>query len=166
VIDYFKYWKTEAIKAYLDENRNNFSVLVTNQISDFNIGTVIRNCNAFLAQSVLIYGKRQYDRRGAVGTHLYENIHFLKHIEEFAVPDDAIVVAIENTPDAVAIDTFEWPKDKHVIMIFGQEHEGVPPELLALANHTVYIRQFGSVRSLNVGTASGIAMYDYCMKTC
>jgi tRNA G18 (ribose-2'-O)-methylase SpoU len=28
----------------------------------------------------------------------------------------------------------------------------------------VYIKQYGSVRSLNVGTASGIAMYDYCNK--
>jgi tRNA G18 (ribose-2'-O)-methylase SpoU len=50
-------------------------------------------------------------------------------------------------------------------MIFGQEQVGVPQELLEIANDTVYIAQYGSVRSLNVGTASGVVMYDYCAKT-
>jgi len=164
VIDYFKYWSTEAIKAELDTRRHNFSVLVSNLINDFNLGNVIRNANAFLAKEVLIYGRKQYDRRGTVGTHHYENIKFLRKIEEVIFPEDYVIVAIENTPEAVPIEDFLWPQDRHVIMIFGQENEGVSPELLALADHVVYIRQYGSVRSLNVGTASGIAMYSYCSK--
>ncbi len=54
--------------------------------------------------------------------------------------------------------------NKHAVIILGQEQVGVPPELLQMAQDTVYITQYGSVRSLNVGTASGIAMYDYCKK--
>ncbi len=52
-----------------------------------------------------------------------------------------------------------------ISLIFGQEQVGVPQELLQIANDTVYIAQYGSVRSLNVGTASGVVMYDYCAKT-
>jgi tRNA G18 (ribose-2'-O)-methylase SpoU len=51
-------------------------------------------------------------------------------------------------------------------MIFGQEQIGIPKKLLDLCDELVYIKQYGSVRSLNVGTASGIAMYDYCSKVC
>ncbi len=49
-------------------------------------------------------------------------------------------------------------------MIFGEEGEGVTPEMLELADHVVSIKQYGSVRSMNVGTTSGIAMYDYIRK--
>jgi hypothetical protein len=34
VIDVYKYWKTEAIRADLDQKRHNFSVLITNQFHD------------------------------------------------------------------------------------------------------------------------------------
>jgi tRNA G18 (ribose-2'-O)-methylase SpoU len=46
-------------------------------------------------------------------------------------------------------------------MIFGQEGPGVPEEVRALAEHTVFIPLFGSMRSINVGVAAGIAMHDW-----
>lgn len=49
-------------------------------------------------------------------------------------------------------------------MIFGQEQIGVSPTALKLAEHVVFIPQFGSTRSINVGVSSGIAMYDYVRK--
>ena len=78
IIDYYKYWKTDAIKADLDSKRNNFSILISNDFHDFNIGSVIRNANAFLASQVIIVGKKQFDRRGTVGTHTYENMKYVQ----------------------------------------------------------------------------------------
>ena len=49
-------------------------------------------------------------------------------------------------------------------MIFGEEGEGISPLLLKNCDYCVNISQFGSVRSLNVGTSSGIAMYDWISK--
>jgi len=46
-------------------------------------------------------------------------------------------------------------------MVFGQESIGVTDKAMDLADDVVYIPQFGSTRSLNVGVASGIAMYSY-----
>lgn len=163
VIDVFKYWTTDAIKTNLDERRHNFSVLVSNKFHDFNLGTVIRNSNAFLAKEVLIYGRKQYDRRGAVGTNHYENIKHIKEIEDLNFPD-SVIVGIDNLPGSVPIESFVWPT-QHVILAFGQEDVGLPQEILDICTHLVYIKQYGSVRSLNVGVASGIAMYDYCQKT-
>jgi len=75
------------------------------------------------------------------------------------------IVAVDNIKNARRVDSYPWPKEKHVVMIFGQEQVGVPEELLTMAQDCVYIAQYGSVRSLNVGTASGVVMYDYCAKT-
>ena len=50
------------------------------------------------------------------------------------------------------------------MMVFGEEGIGLTDEMLNLADHVVSIKQYGSVRSMNVGTTSGIAMYDYTKK--
>jgi len=164
IIDYYHYWTTEAIKADLDQKRNNFSILVSNQFNDFNLGTVIRCSNAFLAKEVIIYGRKSYDRRGTVGTHLYENLRHVRWIDELVIPENSLIVGIDNLPGAVPLETFDWPADRHVVMTLGQEQLGLPEEVASICEHLVYIKQYGSVRSLNVGVAAGIAMYDYCRK--
>lgn len=173
IIDHYYYWKHEAILADLDSRANNFSIVCSNLYNDFNIATCIRNANAFLAKRVFVYGSKQYDRRGTVGTHHYVRmLHAGTHARlvegletlKAETGQELHLVAVDNISRARAIDSYAWPKEKHVVMIFGQEQVGVPQELLDMANDCVYIRQYGSVRSLNVGTASGIVMYDYCAK--
>jgi tRNA G18 (ribose-2'-O)-methylase SpoU len=174
IIDHYHSWKHEAILADLDTRANNFSIVCSNLYNDFNIATCIRNANAFLAKRVFVYGSKQYDRRGTVGTHHYVRmVHAGTHarlVEELEtlkaeIGQELHLVAVDNISKATPIDSYRWPKEKHVVMIFGQEQVGVPQELLDMAQDCVYIRQYGSVRSLNVGTASGIVMYDYCSKT-
>lgn len=162
VIDYYKNWSEEAIKGDLREKSHNFSVMITNDFHDFNIGTIIRTANAFCAKEVIIFGKKQYDRRGTVGAHLYTNLKHVKVTEELDF-GDSIIVGVDNVQNSTPIENFEWPK-KHVIMLFGQEGTGLTEQMLEMCHHVVFISQYGSVRSLNVGVASGIAMYDWCQK--
>lgn len=162
IVDLYKYWTTDAIKAQLDTKRHNFSVLITNHFHDFNIGSVIRNSNAFLGKNLYILGRRKFDSRGAVGTNHYENIIHIDNIED--ITGDNILVGFDDLPDAKPLDEYVWPKDKHVIMCFGQETVGLTADVVKECNELVYIRQFGSVRSLNVGCASAIAMFSYCQQ--
>ena len=163
VIDYYWYWNNDAIKADLNKKRHSFAVLCSNLYNDFNIGGVVRNSNAFLAKQVYIYGRRKFDRRGCVGTYHYENLIHLPTISELLpLLEQFTLVAVDDVKGATPIDGFEWPGD--TLMAFGQEQVGLPPEILAHAQHVVYIKQFGSVRSLNVACASGICMYDWCRK--
>jgi tRNA G18 (ribose-2'-O)-methylase SpoU len=172
IIDHYHYWNHEAILADLDSRANNFSIICSNLYNDFNIATCIRNANAFLAKRVFIYGSKQYDRRGTVGTHHYvRSVHcgtldrLVQGLDTLAEEVGPLhIVAVDNIKNARRIDSYAWPKEKHVVMVLGQEQVGVPEELLAMAQDCVYIAQYGSVRSLNVGTASGVVMYDYCAK--
>jgi len=166
VTDFYKYWETDAIRADLDSKRHNFSVMCANIQGDFNIGTVIRNANAFLAKEVIIYGRRKFDPRGTVGTRHYTNFKHVNELEDLSTlrRDDVYIVGVDNIEGAEAIDNIELPMDKHIIFAFGEENSGLTPEMLAVCDALVYIKQFGSVRSLNVGTASGIIMYEYCRR--
>lgn len=160
VVDMYKYWKDDAIRAALDKKRHNFSVLITNDFHDFNIGSVIRNANAFLAAKVYILGKKKFDPRGAVGTHHYENLVNIDSMDE--LPIGCFTVGFDDIPSAKPIEFYKWPDTQHVIMCFGQETVGLSKVVVDRCNAMVYITQYGSVRSLNVGVASGIGMYSYC----
>lgn len=162
VVDFYKYWSDDAIRADLDEKRHNFSVLVTNFVRDFNLSAIIRNSNAFLAKEVIIYGSKQYDRRGTIGTHHYTNF---KHVKEIGSLDeiarDSILVGIDNIERSIPIEDYKWDYDKHIIMAFGEESVGLRPEIIERCSQLLYIKQYGSVRSLNVGCASAITMFSY-----
>jgi tRNA G18 (ribose-2'-O)-methylase SpoU len=166
VADFYKYWTKDSINAHLDVNRHKFGILCCNFNNDFNIATTIRNNNAFLAKEVFIYGHKKWDRRGAVGAHLYSRIHHLATEEDLGEIGNYTWIGIDNiegaVEGAVPMDSFVWPKN--TLMCFGQEQMGLPPEIIDRCQNVVYIKQYGSVRSLNVGTASGIAMYDYTSK--
>lgn len=166
VIDFYKYWENDAIIADLDSKRNEFVVAVERINGDFNFSTVIRNANAFLARKVYRAGKRQYDKRGTVGTHHYEHVGYdesiINLIKKYRA-EGYKIVAIDNVSEAQDIRSYQWePKS---FMLFGEEGRGLSQEAIELSDDIIYIPQFGSVRSLNLGTASGLAMYDYSCKT-
>lgn len=128
---------------------------------DFNFSTVIRNANAFAAKEVFYIGKKKFDRRGAVGTYLYTKVRFLSDSESLVrLKDEYLFVGVDNIEGSVLIETFVWP-DKPILLLFGEEGGGLTSEVIRLCDVIVAINQYGSVRSLNVGTASGIVMYEY-----
>lgn len=165
VIDYYSEWETEAIKADLDTRRSPLVTVCMNLTSDFNKGSVIRANNAFLGRKVYLIGRRKYDRRGTVGTYHYEHVD---HSPEFA---DIAASLIEEGYTLYPVDNIEaydpQPLDETVFpektaLIFGEEREGLSEETIRLCNGPmVYIRQFGSVRSLNISQAASTAMYEY-----
>ena len=173
IIDHMAYWKDDAIRADLETKRHNFSVVCCNIGNDFNLASVIRNANAFLAKEVVIYGNKKYDRRGTVGTHHYTNFRHVKSIdnlqsyieETFSKFENKVkLLGIDNVPEAKDINAFDFDANVHYIMIFGQEQIGVPADVLSICEDILYIPQYGSVRSINVATAAGIAMNAYCSK--
>jgi len=163
VRDEFKGMAPEEIKRALDPRRFDFGVLVANVAYDINLGSIIRSSNAFLAGEVVIYGRRKTDLRGAMGAHIYENITHVGDIDALRghVAERGYTVVCFET-GGEPLPAFVWPR--RPLMVFGQEGPGVPDELRDCADVTVSIPQFGSMRSINVGAAASIAMYDWHTK--
>jgi tRNA G18 (ribose-2'-O)-methylase SpoU len=162
VVDRYRYWTVEAIVADLDRRRHPFHVAIENFGHDLNIGTVVRTANAFLAAEVHVVGRRRWNRRGAMVTDRYQ--HLRHHADVASLLEHAdgaglAVVAVDNGPGAVPIETTDLPE--RALLLFGQEGPGLTPEARAAAARTVSIAQFGSTRSINAGVAAGIAMHAW-----
>lgn len=162
VVDEYRYWRHEAIVADLDARRHTFHVAIENWQHDFNIGTVVRTANAFLAAEVHIIGRRRWNRRGAMVTDRYQHIRHHATVEEFvawAAESGLAVLGVDLFPDSAPIETYAMPRD--CVLVFGQEGPGLSEEVRRTATATLSIAQFGSTRSINAGTAAGIAMHSW-----
>lgn len=162
VVDRYRYWSRDAIVADLDTRRHPFHVAIENFGHDANIGTVVRTANAFAVDTVHIVGRKRWNRRGAMVTDRYQHLEHHKTVAEvldYAAERDLAVVAVDNTPGSVPLETAELPR--RCLLLFGQEGPGVTEEAQRGARMTVSIAQFGSTRSINAGVAAGIAMHAW-----
>lgn len=159
VADHLKHLTVPEIKAKLAETAFPYAVLCENIIGDFNLGTLIRNANAFNARDIYYIGNKKFDKRGAVGVHNYSNIEWLSSLDELLkLKDKYVFVGIDNISGAVPISSHFW--EENTLLLFGEEGVGLTPTIQKFCDKMIYIEQFGSVRSLNVGTASGIVMHQ------
>ena len=160
VIDRYKGLPMEAIVADLDKRGVALEIAIDNVAHDFNMGTIVRSANAFGVRHIHIIGRRQWNKRGAMMTDKYLRVHYYVEVNEFldAVKDKTLI-AVDNVEGSMPLHQAVLPQD--AVLIFGAEGPGIRPELLAVADQIVAIEQFGSTRSLNVGVAAGIAMYEW-----
>jgi tRNA G18 (ribose-2'-O)-methylase SpoU len=162
VLDKYRYWRIEAIVADLDRHRHPFAVAIENWQHDMNIGSIVRTANAFAAETVHVIGRKRWNKRGAMVTDRYQHVLHHETVEEFAQWASAgalPIIAIDNVPGSVAIETFELPVK--CILLFGQEGPGLSEEALAAADAVVEITQYGSTRSINASAAAAIAMFAW-----
>jgi tRNA G18 (ribose-2'-O)-methylase SpoU len=165
VVDRYRYWTLEAIVADLDRRRHDFHVAIENWQHDFNIGTIVRTANAFLAAEVHIVGNRRWNRRGAMVTDRYQHLRHHGSVAELAgylrgLPAGPVpVLGIDNLPGSQHLETMELPR--RVCFLFGQEGPGLSEAARAECDGTFSIAQFGSTRSINASAAAAIAMHSW-----
>ena len=161
LIDEYKGMSNEQVFDELSKKRTNLEIAIENVEHDFNIGSIVRTANSFNVSKVHIIGRKKYNRRGAMCTDKYIEVVHHKTIDEFVkTQEKRELVAIENnTPRAKDLHTKEFIPN--TTLIFGSENNGITKELLERAHDVRFIESFGSTRSVNVGVAAGIAMYEY-----
>ncbi|MDR0846911.1 MAG: RNA methyltransferase [Lactobacillales bacterium] len=125
-----------------------------------NVGTIVRNADAFGFRGVLI-GAGTADiyspkvMRSMQGSNFHLPIFTDVDLVELAKNHRVIATALDETarrPENFRI-------EENTIVVLGNEGQGVSPELLELAQDKLYIPMTGNAESLNVGVASGIIMY-------
>ncbi len=165
VVDRYRYWTLEAIVADLDKRRHGFHVAIENWQHDFNIGTIVRTANAFLAAEVHIVGNRRWNRRGAMVTDRYQHVHHHPDVPALAAylhERDVRLLGIDNLPGSLHLETMELPKS--VCFLFGQEGPGLSEQARESVDGTFSIAQFGSTRSINASAAAAIAMHSWVVQ--
>jgi tRNA G18 (ribose-2'-O)-methylase SpoU len=162
VVDRYRYWRREAVVEDLDLRRHDFHVAVENWQHDFNIGSVVRTANAFLAREVHVVGLRRWNRRGAMVTDRYQHVRHHPDVESFgtwAAAEGLPVLGVDNLPGSVPLEATRLPRA--CVLLFGQEGPGLSPAAREVAGTVLSVAQYGSTRSINAGAAAAVAMHTW-----
>lgn len=165
VLDEFKGVPHDDIVKRLDARGVSLEIAIENTLRDFNMGTIVRTANAFGVRTVHVIGRRQWNKRGAMATDKYLDVQYHASPAEFSSEmkqRGKVVKALENNVSSVSIYDADLPEN--LVLVLGQEGPGVSKELLEICDEAVHIPQLGSTRSLNVGVAAGIAMFEWARR--
>jgi len=142
-------------------DRHPVVVLADNVDKASNLGSILRTAEAFRCERV-ITNRSEVDAAGAMGAQHWQPVEWgsdlVTRVTEYRTAGYSIV-ALEQSELALPLDTFVFAERTGLIV--GAEAFGVSEELTKLADSIVYIPHAGLVKSLNVATATGIALYEY-----
>lgn len=144
----------------------NVALLLDDVQSPFNVGAILRTAAAYSVEHIWCCGRTaapvgaKTDKL-ALGSQKYLQFTIAERVlDAIAEAKDAgyTVVGIELADGALPIGDVDLGGD--VCLVIGNEDHGVHREALAACDHLAYIPQTGKIGSLNVATATAIAIYE------
>lgn len=165
VEDRYRYWTVAAIREDIARRALPFEVAIENLGHDFNIGSIVRTANALGASRVHIVGRRRWNRRGAMVTDRYLRVDHLegpRALADSCAERGLVLVGVDNVPGSLPLEMTPLPA--RACLVFGEESDGLSEEMIGLCETLVRISQRGSTRSMNVGHAAAIVMWEHARR--
>ncbi len=153
----------EEQRAELDKLRVDMSVAVIRAKNPFNIGAIIRVAHSFLVREIFLVGTEPYYERAAMGMQRYERIVECADEAAFlAAVSGRPLFAIERDQAETTIWQVDYPPG--VVLLFGNEDEGLPPHLIEAAAQVVAIPMYGINHSYPVAVAAGMVLCEWARR--
>jgi tRNA (guanosine-2'-O-)-methyltransferase len=168
--------RADAIKAF---RCRNLIAVIEDPTDIVNIASIIRNVNALGVEKVYVVDPRrtipddweEFRRQKTMGK-LSVSASKWSYVKRFDSTEDCIAhleacgfESIVTSPHvkgkvSVNLDEGDYTKQAKLAVWFGNESRGISPLAVERAAMCVAIPMFGMVESFNLGTTSGIVLYE------
>ncbi len=158
-----------SVSAYKSINKLPVTVVLDNIRSAHNVGAFFRTSDALAISKIVLCGitarpPHKEINKAAIGATETVFWEYHKHCHEYLETLDKSIyhiMAIEQTDHSVKLGNFDIRayKDKHLVLVYGNEVEGVSDEAIALADESIEIEQYGTKHSFNVSVCAGISLW-------
>jgi len=144
-------------------------IALDNIRSHHNVGSIFRSADAFRIKEVILGGITpcpphrdiQKTALGATLTVAWRHELDLEKVLLSMRAQGIELISVEQCADSVDIGHFSLEKDKKYCLIFGNEVDGVSPNILGISGKSIEIPQMGQKKSLNVSVCAGIVMFYF-----
>jgi len=131
-----------------------------------NVGAIFRTSDAFRVAKICLCGitatpphrdirKTALGAEESVDWQYYDST--MEAVREF---EGAHICALEQVVDSVPLREVDLPKENTIVLIVGNEVDGVDEKLLDFCNQVIEIPQFGTKHSFNVSVSTGITLWE------
>jgi tRNA G18 (ribose-2'-O)-methylase SpoU len=169
-MDRIPFQATRGAAAYEGCGKLPVRVLLDNVRSLYNVGAFFRTCDAVGVEVLDLCGitgrpPHKQIRKTALGAE--ESVRWEYHSNPIELVGALRVAGYEIAAVETslhAVDLFDWQPGFPVCVVFGNEVEGICPDLSRLCDTHVRIPMLGLKHSLNVATAGGVVIYELLRK--
>ena len=155
--------------ALVENNGLNIVLILDNLRSAYNVGSIVRTCDAFGAMEIYFCGitptlENPKVNKTALGT---ENIIKTRKFNNCLDSISRLkskgyhVIGLETCSTAIPLNLFKTVDTKNIALVLGSEKTGIDPGILRICDQVVSIPMHGIKESLNVSVACGIALYYF-----
>lgn len=155
-----------TVEKYRKVSKSPIIVVLDNIRSMHNVGAIFRTADAFRVQKIYLCGitatpPHRDIRKTALGAE--ESVEWeytettLQAIEKL---NGCHICALEQVVDSIPLRDVILPQDKTIVLIVGNEVDGVDEKLLDFCNQVIEIPQFGTKHSFNVSVSAGITLWE------
>ena len=167
--DFQKKYRPIDVDIYHGKTRKRLDVVVVASLVDKipNLGGLARTCEIFNIGAMTIASDKVLNDNGfltaASSAERWIPLIVIPpvNVKEFVISYKKMgytIVGLEQTQNSVEIKKYQF-KEK-IVIVLGNEKEGIPQELIDLIDHCVIIPQYGEVRSLNVHVSAAIMIWE------
>ena len=163
----------DNIAQYQDREKINISVVLDNIRSAMNVGSFFRTSDCFALSKIFLTGITAVPphpeiNKTAIGATLSVEWEYHKDVAvliKVLKTSGSLILGIEQTDKSIPIEEYTiQDKNRSIVLIFGNEVEGLSETVLPLLDDSIVIPQFGTKHSLNVAVCGGIVLHDFRQK--
>ena len=162
----------KSVEEFRQSDKTPVIVVLENIRSAYNVGSVFRTSDAFLAEAIYLIGytaqpSHKEIKKTALGA---EETVTWKHFETAGEAIAALrengyaIYAVEQAMGSYKLNTGDFDKEEKMAVIFGNEKAGVEQTTIALCDGCIEIPQLGMKHSLNIATAAGVVLWELVRK--
>jgi tRNA G18 (ribose-2'-O)-methylase SpoU len=163
----------KSIEGFKESEKIPVTVVLDNVRSMHNVGSVFRTADAFLIEKIILCGytpqppHRDINKTalGATETVTWEYASDIISLIQLLKEKGKFIAAVEQAEGSTMLPEFIMPDNQPLVVVFGNEVEGVQDGVLELCDAAIEIPQMGMKHSLNVSVAAGIVLYSLTEKS-
>jgi tRNA G18 (ribose-2'-O)-methylase SpoU len=131
--------------------------------SNVNLSRIVRAASCCGVTRIITTGQAKIDpeiaRDGATAVQLEPHRSLAPMLKKLK-SEGFRIVGLEQTSNSASL--YDYRFERKTLLVIGNERSGLTDDLLAAVDDVVEIPVYGLPYSFNVGTATAIAVYEYC----
>lgn len=169
-----KLWELDRVSEEEFRNQEKFplTVVLDDIRSLNNIGSFFRTADAFNVEKIYLCGITanpphrdiQKTALGATETVAWEYRNDIVELMHELRGAGKHICTIEQTKETVLLQNVHQLPDVPMVLVFGNEVNGVNQAVVDLSDSVIEIPQFGTKHSLNVSVCAGIVLWEFCKR--